>query len=89
MNSLKQDGLIVKFSPHLTDKMVYSWLASSLNKLGLRIVQRTGIQTKGSKEDVGSSTIASYKACFREKSVLLILISSASRSLIDTTDFQF
>jgi len=67
MNSLKQDGLIVVSSPHLTD--VDAWfLLASPEQTGLRIVQRTGIQTKGSGEDVGFlNDSIYYKARFREK----------------------
>lgn len=67
MNSLKQDGLVVVSSPHLTDSDAWFLLASP-EQTGLRIVQRTGIQTKGSGEDVGFlNDSIYYKSRYREK----------------------
>lgn len=67
MNSLKQDGLRVISSPHLTDSDAWFLLASP-EETGLRIVQRTGIQTKGSGEDVGYlNDSIYYKSRYREK----------------------
>lgn len=67
MNSLKNDGLVVVSSPHLTDTDAWFVLAAP-DQTGLRIVQRTGIETKGSGEDVGFiNDSVYYKSRYREK----------------------
>lgn len=67
MNSLKNDGLVVVSSPHLTDTDAWFVLGAP-DQTGLRIVQRTGIETKGSGEDVGFiNDSVYYKSRYREK----------------------
>ena len=67
LNSLKQDGLIVVSSPHLTD--VDSWfLLADPSETGLRIINRQGIQTKAAGDDVGFiNDSIYYKSMYREK----------------------
>lgn len=67
MNSLKQDGLIVMSSPHLTDSDAWYLLADP-SETGLRIIERQGIQTKaaGSSEGFINDSLF-YKASYREK----------------------
>lgn len=67
MNSLKQDGLIVVSSPHLTDTDAWFLLANPM-ETGLRIISRKAIETKAGGADVGflSDSIL-YKARYREK----------------------
>lgn len=67
MNSFRQDGLTVVSSPHLTDTDAW-FLVGAPSDNGLRIVQRTGIETKAAGPDVGFTTDAIlYKARYREK----------------------
>lgn len=67
MNSLKQDGLIVVSSPHLTDTDAWFLLASP-EETGLRIIERQGIQTKAAGQDVGFiNDSIYYKSSYREK----------------------
>jgi phage major head subunit gpT-like protein len=67
MNSLKGDGLVVVSSPHLTDSDAWHLLASP-EETGLRIISRTGIETKASGGDVGFiNDSIHYKARYREK----------------------
>jgi hypothetical protein len=67
MNSLKGEGLQVVASPHLTDSDAWFILGDS-NKTGLRIVRRTGIETKAAGPDAGFDTDSmKYKSRYREK----------------------
>lgn len=67
MNSFRADGLTVVSSPHLTDTDAW-FLVGSPEDNGLRIIQRTGIETKAAGPDVGFTTDAIlYKARYREK----------------------
>lgn len=67
MNSLKQDGLIVMSSPHLTDSDAWFLLADP-SETGLRIIDRQGIQTKAAGQDVGFvNDSIFYKSSYREK----------------------
>jgi len=67
MNSLKQDGLRVISSPHLTD--VDSWfLLADPSETGLRIVSRKPVETKVAGMDAGfNSDAILYKARYREQ----------------------
>jgi len=66
MNSLKQDGLVVVSSPHLTDSDAWFLLASP-EETGLRIIKRTGIETKAAGDDVGFvNDSIFYKSRYRE-----------------------
>lgn len=63
INTLKNEGLVVVSSPHITD--LDSWfLTASPEQTGLRIVSRRGIETK-SKEVFDNDAIK-YKASYRE-----------------------
>lgn len=66
MNSLKQDGLVVVSSPHLTDADAW-FLTASPQDTGLRIVSRKPIETKAAGSDVGfvNDSIL-YKCRYRE-----------------------
>ncbi len=64
MNALKEEGLMVVSSPHLTDSDAWFLLAAP-EKTGLRIVNRRGIQTKS--EEVFNTDSIKYKASYREK----------------------
>lgn len=66
MNPFKQDGLRVVVSARITD--TDSWyLATDPDKHGLRIIQRTPMQTKGAGADVGFTTDSIlYKSRYRE-----------------------
>lgn len=66
MNSFKEEGLRVVSSPHLTDTDAWFMLAAP-SDTGLRIVSRTGIETKAAGPDVGfvSDSIL-YKSRYRE-----------------------
>lgn len=67
MNSLKDEGLVVVSSPHITD--TDSWfLLSSPEETGLRIISRKSIETKAGGADVGflNDSIL-YKARYREQ----------------------
>lgn len=67
MNSLKDDGLIVKSSVHLTDPDAWFLLAGK-EENGLRIVSREDIQTKAAGSDVGFRNDSMYyKSMYREK----------------------
>lgn len=67
MNSLKEDGLVVMSSPHLTDSDAWFLLASP-EETGLRIIQREGIRTMGAGDDVGFiNDSIYYKSMYREK----------------------
>jgi len=66
MNSLKGEGLVVVSSPHLTDTDAWFLLADKA-ETGLRIVNRSGIQTKASDEAVGfMNDSIFYKSRYRE-----------------------
>lgn len=67
MNSLKQDGLIVVSSPHLTD--VDAWfLTASPSETGLRVISRKPIETKAASPDAGfKNDSILYKTRYREK----------------------
>jgi phage major head subunit gpT-like protein len=66
MNSLKQDGLIVVSSPHLTDSDAWFLLASP-SETGLRIINRSPLETKASGPDVGFiNDSIYYKSRYRE-----------------------
>ena len=66
MNSFKEEGLRVVSSPHLTDLDAWFMLAAPTDT-GLRIVRRSGIETKGAGPDAGfiSDSIL-YKSRYRE-----------------------
>lgn len=69
LNSFKEDGIQVMSSPHLTDTDAWFLIASpeSAAENGLRIIKRTGIETKFAGPDVGFKTDAIfYKARYRE-----------------------
>lgn len=67
MNALKQDGLRVLSSPHLTDTDAWFLLAAP-EDTGLRIVSRKPIETKAGGMDVGfMNDSILYKSRFREK----------------------
>lgn len=67
MNSFKEEGLRVISSPHLTDEDAW-FMLSDPSETGLRIIQRTAMQTKAASPDVGFSTDSIlYKARYREK----------------------
>lgn len=67
MNSIKQDGLIVVSSPHLTDADAW-FLTADPSETGLRIISRKPIETKAAGADVGfvNDSIL-YKTRYREK----------------------
>lgn len=67
MNSMKQDGLRVVSSPHLTDSDAWFLLAAPQDT-GLKVISRKGIETKAGGSDVGfiNDSIL-YKARYREK----------------------
>lgn len=66
MNSIKGDGLKVVSSPHLTDTDAWFLLAAPADT-GLRIISRTGIETKAAGGDAGfvNDSIL-YKSRYRE-----------------------
>jgi hypothetical protein len=67
MNSLKSEGLQVISSPHLTDPDAW-FLCSAPGRSGLRIINRSPIQTKAGDPAVGFATDSIlYKARYREK----------------------
>lgn len=67
MNSLKQDGLVVVSSPHLTDADAW-YLIADPSETGLRIIERQGIQTKAAGQSEGFiNDSIFYKASYREK----------------------
>jgi hypothetical protein len=63
INSIKNDNLIVVGSPHLTDRDAW-FVLSDKKDHGLRIVNRSGIQTKSNEEFKDDSIL--YKARYRE-----------------------
>jgi len=66
MNSLKQDGLRVVSSPRLTDSDAW-FLLPEASKSGLRIISRTGIETKAAGPDQGfDNDSIKYKTRYRE-----------------------
>jgi hypothetical protein len=66
MNSLKDEGLQVVVSPHLTDSDAWFLLASPA-ETGLRIVSRKPIETKAAGADVGfANDSILYKSRYRE-----------------------
>lgn len=66
INSLKSDGLRVVSSPRLTDSDAWFLLAPP-EKNGLRIIKRTGIETKAAGPDQGFDNDAiKYKCRYRE-----------------------
>jgi hypothetical protein len=66
MNSLKDEGLIVVSSPHLSDTDAWFMLADS-SETGLRIISRKGIETKASGVDAGfDNDSIKYKSRYRE-----------------------
>ena len=64
MNSLKDEGIIVVSSPHLSDRDAWFLLADK-SKTGLRIISRKGIETKS--DSVFSNDSIRYKSRYREK----------------------
>lgn len=67
MNSLREDGLRVVSSPHLTDADAW-FLTAEPQYTGLRIISRKDIETKAASPDVGFSTDSIlYKCRYREK----------------------
>lgn len=67
MNSLKQDGLTVVSSTHLTDQDAW-FITCSPEDTGMRIIQRKPIETKAGGPDVGFENDAIlYKCRYREK----------------------
>lgn len=64
MNSMKEEGLMVVSSPRLTDSDAW-FLLGAPSDTGLRIVNRSSIQTK-SNENFDNDTIK-YKSRYREK----------------------
>ncbi len=67
MNSLKQEGLRVVSSPHLTDTDAW-FLCAAPMETGLRIISRKPIETKAGGQDSGfvNDSIL-YKSRYREK----------------------
>lgn len=67
MNSFKEEGLRVVSSPHLTDRDAWFMLGQPTDT-GLRIISRTGMETKAASPDVGFNTDSIlYKSRYREK----------------------
>lgn len=67
INSFREEGLRVMSSVHLTDSDAW-FLMSDPSEHGLRIIERTGIQTKVGGPDVGFNTDAIlYKSRYREE----------------------
>lgn len=64
INTLKDEGLIVVASPHLTDTDAW-FLLSAKEETGLKIVQDYGIQTKGWEDEDTDSV--KYRSRYREK----------------------
>lgn len=67
MNSMKQEGLIVVSSPHLTDTDAW-YLMADPSETGLRIISRSPIETKAAGAEAGfvNDSIL-YKCRYREK----------------------
>lgn len=67
INAIKEDGLSIVTSPHLTDTDAWYLLAPN-EDTGLVIVNRSGMQTMAAGPDVGFMTDSVfYKARYREK----------------------
>lgn len=67
LNALKDEGLIVVSSPHITDTDSWYLIADKIDN-GLRIWERQPIQTKAAGPDVGFSTDSIfYKVRYREE----------------------
>lgn len=67
MNSLKQDGLEIVSSAHLTDTDAW-FLTAAPSETGLRIISRKDIETKAAGPDAGfKNDSISYKCRYREK----------------------
>lgn len=67
MNSLREDGLRVVSSPHLTDLDAW-FLTAEAQDTGLRIISRKDIETKAAGPDAGFQNDAIYyKVRYREK----------------------
>ncbi len=67
LNALRDEGLVVVSSPHLTDTDAWFLTASPI-ETGFRIIQRTGIETKAAGPDVGfTSDSILYKSRYREE----------------------
>lgn len=67
MNSLKEDGLVVVSSPHLTDSDAWFVMAAP-EDTGLRIISRKPIETKAADPSVGfKNDSILYKCRYREK----------------------
>jgi phage major head subunit gpT-like protein len=66
MNSFKEEGLIVVSSPHLTDSDAW-FLCAAPSEMGLRIISRKPIETKGAGPDAGfDNDSIKYKSRYRE-----------------------
>ena len=67
MNSFADEGLHVVSSPHLTDQDAW-FMQSEASETGLRIISRTGIETKAAGSDAGFVTDSIlWKSRYREK----------------------
>jgi len=67
LNALRDEGLVVVSSPHLTDTDAW-FLTAAPVETGLRIIERTGIETKAAGPDVGFKTDSIlYKSRYREE----------------------
>jgi hypothetical protein len=67
MNSLKEDGLRVVSSPHLTDSDAW-FITAEAQDTGLRIISRKEIETKAAGPDAGFQNDSIYYKCrYREK----------------------
>lgn len=67
MNGMSREGLMVISSPHITDTNSYFMLAAP-EDTGLRVVSRSGLETKAAGPDAGFMTDSIlYKARYREK----------------------
>lgn len=67
MNSLREDGLRVVSSPHLTDSDAWFLTAEAVDT-GLRIISRKDIETKAAGADAGfKNDSILYKCRYREK----------------------
>jgi len=66
MNSLKQEGLVVVSSPHLTDSDAW-FISAAPEDTGLRIISRKPIETKAAGQDAGfANDSILYKCRYRE-----------------------
>jgi hypothetical protein len=67
MNTLKEEGLVIVSSPHLTDSDAW-FLTAAPEETGLRIISRKPIETKAGGPDAGfiNDSIL-YKCRYREK----------------------